>query len=244
MSRKPPTITVQYLKGDGSLHLEWDLDRFFPDPEDPDEVWIELPAGPVTGPMDGREVREIDLPASTVQPYAGTVLGGSVVFKWTGPPDDVQGSAFAIALPGGGSPAPPAQVPFVPQLQVLAREPKTLRNENRITIGWASYSYNKGNIFWGPADQPRLHTHNIDPHGAKYSGTFTTDRPLRPRTAYRFTVQVTNGFEHRTVEAEITATSAANHISVRQFLRESGVPTPTGLRGALRGARSLRASMG
>ncbi|WP_330329879.1 hypothetical protein OHS33_09170 [Streptomyces sp. NBC_00536] len=93
-------------------------------------------------------------------------------------------------------------------------------------------------------DQPRLHTHNIVPHGANYSGTFTTDQPLRPRTAYRFTVQVTNGFEHRTVPSEATVTSAANIISVRQFLGASGVPTPTGLRGPLHGAHSLRGAMG
>ncbi|MEU7606178.1 hypothetical protein AB0B78_37435 [Streptomyces sp. NPDC040724] len=244
MSRKPPAISVLYLKDNGSLHLEWDLDRFFPDPEEPDEVWIEFPHGLVTGAMDGRTVRETDLPASVLQPYAGTVLGGSVVFKWSGPPDDVQGSAFSIPLPSGGTPGHTGQVPTVPVLQALARKPKTLQHENQIAIGWSSYSYNRGDIFWGPHDQPRLYTHNIDPHGANYTGTFKTDRPLRPRTAYRFTVQVTNGFEHRTVEAEITVTSAANFSSLRQFLGESGIRTPTGLRGALRGSHSLRASMG
>ncbi|MFJ7066796.1 hypothetical protein [Streptomyces sp. NPDC101115] len=242
-SRKPPVVTVVQLTDEGALHLEWDLDRFFPDPEEPDEVWVELPHGLATEPMDGA-VRETDVPAAQIQPYAGRVLAGSVVFKWAGPPDDVQGSAFPpVQVPGGGTPGHTGQVPSVPVLAIVAREPKTLQHENRITISWSSYSYNSGDVFWGPHDQPRLHTHNINPHGAHYSGTFTTDHPLRPRTAYRFTVRVTNGFEHRTVESEITVTSAANHSSVRRFLAESGVRTPTGLRGPLHGVRSLRAAM-
>ncbi|MFJ5307971.1 hypothetical protein [Streptomyces sp. NPDC088350] len=243
MSRKPPANIVGSFTDEGALHLEWDLDRFFPDPEEPDNVWVELPHGIATPIMDG-SVRSADLPKAALQPYAGTLVTGDVVFKWNGPPDDVQAGAFQVVVPGGGSPGNPEPVPRVPVLGLVDRQPRTLGHENLITISWASYSYTSGTIFWGPDDQPRHYSHGIDASGARYSGTFTTDHPLRPRTPYRFLVQVTNAFEHRTVEARITVESAANFTSVRQFLAASGVHTPTGLRRPLGRVRGLRAAMG
>ncbi|MET8681977.1 hypothetical protein ABZW18_31465 [Streptomyces sp. NPDC004647] len=242
MSRKPPTISALYLQNDGSLHIEWDLDSFFENPEEPDEVWVELPGGIVSEVMAGG-TRKFDVPAVVVEAYMGTVLNGSVVFKWNENPDNVQGSAFSYPLTSG-VPGQSGSTPSVPTVKLLERAPKTLQHENLITISWASYSYTRGNIIWGPQNNPRLFTHNIDPHGTVYSGEFTTDRPLAPQATYQFLVQVTNAFHNKTVETPIRVGSVANFSSVRQFLAASGIPTPAGLRGPLHGSHSLRASMG
>jgi hypothetical protein len=241
MSRKPPAITVQYLRPDGSVHLEWDLDSFFPDPEAPDQVWVEL-ANWISPPQSG-VTRSLDIPAAVVAQHPAGQITGSVVFRWIGPPDDVQGSPFYL-LTGSGDSSQPSGPP-VPDVKLLARSPKTTRSGNLITISWSSYSYNDGNIIWGPHQAPDSFRHSIQPSSAHYSGTFTTDQPLLPRETYVFRVQVKNSLSTNVwVQSRLSVIASDNFHSVRQFLLAGGVNPATTLRAALPGTSSLRSVMG
>lgn len=242
MSRKPPVITTIYMQSDGSLHLEWDLDRFFQDPELPDGVWVWID-GTVGELMPG-DTTSFDIPAAVLTTLAPvTAIVGSVVFKWNGPPDETQASAFTYPATGA-VPGHLGEAPTVPTVRLVSRGAKTLRRPNQITIAWDSYSYNSGAIIWGPPSSPRSFTHEFKPHGSVYSGQFTTDQPLTPRSEYVFLVQVTNSFHGRTVKTAITVGSEANIASLRRFLIESEVPPQTPLRELLPDSQSLRALLG
>jgi hypothetical protein len=99
MSHWPPKIVELSSTSDGALHVEWEIDSFFPDSEPPDEIWVVF--GSYVYTLD-KDAREIDIPSSALAPFAGTTAGGTVTFKWIGPPDDVQGSPFYVSVTSAG----------------------------------------------------------------------------------------------------------------------------------------------
>jgi hypothetical protein len=109
MSHWPPRIVGLSSTAEGALHVEWEVDSFFPDSEAPDETWVAfgLALTQVT------DATEIDIPGSVLAPFAGTTVGGAVTFKWIGPPDDLKGSPFYVSVGSGGHIDPPSS-PLAP----------------------------------------------------------------------------------------------------------------------------------
>jgi len=124
---------------------------------------------------------------------------------------------------------------------VVHVQPRTVHGPNNIKIAWQSNNYNDGNIFWGPASAPAAFRRSIRPVGEVYSGTFTTDSTLTPATQYVFKVEVRNTLHSPGwISTTVVVRSAADILSVRQFLLASGRPVATGLATLVGPARSLR----
>ena len=240
MSHWPPNITQWGETSDGSLEIAWEVDSFFPDSEPPDDVLVDLDA--VLYQDLGETGRSVTIPPKDLKRFQGTVLNVGVTFTWSGPPADSKVSSVSIQV---GSPIPvQGNGPSKPSVTIESTIPQTLHHPNQITLKWSSSSYNDGNILWGPIATPRIWSDSIKPKDDTYSGEWTTDRPLAPRTGYSFTVQVKNSLTTNAwVETTTAGRSAANFQSVRQFLSASGVKGPS-LRTAIGHAGSLRQTMG
>jgi hypothetical protein len=224
MSHWAPSITAWGLTSDGSLEIVWEVDSFYSDPEAPEDVSVDLDGIPYRDL--GAAGRSIAIPPKDLARFQGTVLVVDVTFKWLGPPDDTKASTVSIQI--GAPPGPPGNGPPQPTVTIKSALPQTLKHPNEITLTWSSYSYNDGNILWGPASTPRAWSHSIKPTQAKYS----------------FTVQVKNSFTTNVwVETTIAARSAANFRSIRLFLNASGVQGPS-LRAAIGHGGSIRQVMG
>lgn len=244
MARWAPSVTAVYPRTDGAVDIHWDLDRFFGDPEEPDEIRITTPHDS-TPPLPGSQ-RNYTLPKDVVALYAGGQLVGQVVFTWRGSPNEVLASAFAIGVPGkaSGSSGTTDYRPGMPVLTLVSRAAKTLRQENTITIRWSSSNLTRGRIVWGPSENPRANIHTFKQSGDNYVGQFTTDRPLIARTSYQFLVRVENTYHATSTESVIVVTSHDNHRSLKGFLAASGVSTPAGLRAYVAGGSNLRGVLG
>jgi hypothetical protein len=79
-----------------------------------------------------------------------------------------------------------------------------------------------------------------------YSGSFTTDVPLRPNVLYRFRAEVKNSLQDNVWHASaLDVGSARNFRSVGDFFRASSVSLANGLRHAMpAGTAGLRTLLG
>lgn len=240
MSHWPPSFTEYGSTSDGSIKIVWEVDSFFPDSEAPNDVLVDLDG--IQYQDQGPDGRSIEIPPKDLKPFQGQILNVGVTFKWSSPPAQPLVSTVSILV--GGPVAATGNGPSKPAVTIKSATAQTLKHPNQIILGWSSSSYNDGNILWGPISSPRMWSHSIKPKTDTYSGEWTTDRPLAPRTIYSFTVQVKNSLTTNVwVETTIAAKSAANFYSVREFLGASGVKGPS-LRTAIGHGGSLRQTMG
>lgn len=240
MSHWAPNITEWGETTDGSLTVSWEVETFFDDSEAPDDVVVQLDGAQYQDM--GAAGRTITIPPKDLKRFQGTVLNVTVVFVWSGSPNDSKASTVPVPISG----ATPTQGsgPTKPTVTIVSATPQTLKQPNQLTVGWSSNSYNDGNIVWGPISNPKLWSHSIKPKSAVYKGQWTTDQALVPHAAYSFTVQVKNSLTTNAwVETTIGAKSAANFHSLRQFLSASGV-SGSSVRTAFGHARSIRQAMG
>ena len=166
------------------MHLAWEVDSFFPDSESPDEQWAQL--GPTTLILD-KDDREVDFPANVLAQLAGMTVGGSVTFKWTGPPDDVKGSPFYVSVYAGGTfratTPPPSSERHAPVIRNMLAGPYT------ITIDWdAEQNYDFYNVRYGQVGIPPGQESQVEVRTSGQTGSFTADH-LRPGVSYHFSVQ-------------------------------------------------------
>lgn len=241
MARWPPSILSVLPTSDGGVEVKWEVDTFFGDSEEPEKVLIDLNGlqfSQLDGDEDSVEVSRDQLVALGTQ-----VVAISVTFWWSGPPSQELQSSVTVPVQTGGigpgnSGVNPAAKPVVTVEHVQRR---TVQSLSSIKIAWRSNNYNDGNIFWGPASAPRAFARNIRPVGENYQGTFTTDRALTAATVYVFTVEVRNTLHSPTwIATSVAVRSAADFLSVRQFLIASGTPLSASLRSIVGVGRSVR----
>jgi hypothetical protein len=175
-----------------------------------------------------------------------------------GAPDDTIGGdywetfcIFANFATHGSDSHTRKPIPIVALRQARA---KTLRDPNRLDISWVvppwsdgDNSYHAFNVRWYPAGAPQSAVQqNVNSGGT--NGLWTC-APLSPNTEYAIGVQGEDTWAYvHYVESDwgvLTARSADNHHSLREFLADSGVDGGSGVRRILgNGARSLREIMG
>lgn len=230
MTRRPPSILSIASTAEGGLEVKWEVDTFFADSEPPEKVLIDLNGIPFKQ-LDGDE-DSVEIPAETITALGAQVIAIGVIFWWSGVPPEEQQSVVSVPVGTGGGGAGntgvfPAKKPVVTIVKV---QPRTVNSASSITIAWESNNYNDGNIFWGPKNAPAAFRHNIRPQGEVYSGTFTTNQALSAATEYVFKVEVRNTLHSPTwISTTVFVRSAADTLSVRQFLLTSGKPVTTGL---------------
>ena len=240
MTRRPPSILSIASTAEGGLEVKWAVDTFFPDSAPPEKVLIEL-NGLEFKALDGDE-DSVEIPAATITSLGAQVIAIGVIFWWSGSPPEEQQSVVSVPVGSGGGGGGntgvfPARKPVVTIVNV---QPRTVNTASSITIAWKSNNYNDGNIFWGPKNAPAAFRHNIRPRGEVYSGTFKTNQPLSAATEYVFKVEVRNTLHSPTwISTTIIVRSAADTLSVRQFLFTSGKPVTTGLAAVVGPAKSV-----
>jgi hypothetical protein len=244
--QRAPSITLYSYDSNSALTVTWEIDSFFPSSEAPDDVSIEI--NNLTYKKNlGSNARSIVIPAVDLARLPGVEIGFTVVFEWIGTPSNAQRASVNIPLLGRGG--QPANVRLnAPIVTVVAIGPQTLSHPNQITISWVSNNYTSGQIIWGKVGESK-HLLDFEP-GKKgrepdYTGKFTTDIPLLPRTMYEFTVQVRNSFEGTGfLPTTIAVRSSPNFISLKAFLKASAVPSFGNLKVLLKHGGSLRNTMG
>jgi hypothetical protein len=230
MTRRPPSILSVASTAEGGLEVKWEVDTFFADSAQPEKVLIDLNGVPYKE-LDGDE-DSVEVPASKIASLGVQVIAISVSFWWAGPPAEEQQSVVSVPIQTGGAGGGntgvfPAAKPIVTVVHV---QPRTVNSASNIKIAWKSNNYNDGNIFWGPKNAPAAFRRNIRPVGEVYSGTFITNQPLSPATEYVFKVEVRNTLHSPTwISTTAIVRSAADTLSVRQFLLTSGRPVTTSL---------------
>jgi len=240
MTRRSPNILSIASTAEGGLEVKWEVDSFFADSEPPEKVLIDLNSVPFKQ-LDGDE-DSVEIPAETITALHVQVVAVQVIFWWSGSPPEEQQSVVTVPVQTGGggggqSGVFPAKKPVVTIVKV---QPRTVNSASSITIAWSSNNYNDGNIFWGPKNAPEAFRQNIRPRGEVYSGTFTTNQPLSAATEYVFKVEVRNTLHSPGwISTTIIVRSAANTLSVRQFLLTSGKPVTTGLATVVGPTRSV-----
>ena len=241
MTRRPPSILTVASTAEGGVEVTWEVDTFFADSAAPEKVLIDLNGVPFDQ-LDGDET-SAEIPAAALTALGTPVVAISVSFWWSGSPAEEQQSVVSVPVAtdgtgGGNAGVLPAARPVVTVVHV---QPRTVHGPNNIKIAWQSNNYNDGNIFWGPASAPAAFRRSIRPVGEVYSGTFTTDSTLTPATQYVFKVEVRNTLHSPGwISTTVVVRSAADILSVRQFLLASGRPVATGLATLVGPARSLR----
>ena len=240
MTRRPPSILSIASTAEGGLEVKWEVDTFFADSAPPEKVLIDLNGAPFKE-LDGDE-DSVEIPAATITALGAQVIAISVIFWWSGSPPEEQQSVVSVPVQtggggGGNTGVFPAKKPIVTIVNV---QPRTVTSASSITIAWKSNNYNDGNIFWGPKNAPAAFRQNIKPRGEVYSGTFTTNQALSAATDYVFKVEVRNTLHSPGwISTTIIVRSAADTLSVRQFLLTSGKPVTTGLAAVVGPARSV-----
>jgi hypothetical protein len=185
MSHWPPKIKESSATSGGGLHVVWEVDSSFSDSESPDEQWAQL--GHTTLILD-KDDREVDFPADAFAHAAGTTVGGSVTFKWTGPPDDAKGSPFYVSIYADGtltatSTPPASSEHHAPVIRNMLAGPYT------ITIDWdADQNYDLYNVRYGDVTDPPDQELQAEVRTSGQTGSFTADH-LRPGAHYHFSVQ-------------------------------------------------------
>lgn len=243
MANRPPDITT-WSWNDGTLTVNWEVDTFFGDSSDPDDVSVELDNATYKDHL-GADARSIVIPSKDLAGLPPS-FSVTVVFEWP-EENDSQGSSINLEKPASFQPGDPGS-PQKPTLGVVAISPKTIQNANQITISYTSYSYTEGEIDWGISGSAPSFKHPFTPGyngpNVDYSGQFTTDQTLQPGAKYSFDVWVRNDQGTNTpVSSTITVSSAQNYHSVRNFLVASGATFPASLR-TLGLVGGLRSSMG
>jgi hypothetical protein len=227
MTRRPPSILSVVPTGAG-LEVRWEVDSFFDDSAQPEQVLIELNGVPFAQ-LEGDE-ESVEIPQAALEALRTTSVGISVTFWWNGDPPEEQQSSVIVTLASAGTGAGSSGA-VRPAVTVVGVQPRTLRAPNTITIAWRSDNYNDGNIFWGTEAAPRAFQRSIRPRGTIYHGTFTTDRPVLPKTNHVFAVEVRNTHHSPDwLRTTVVVRSAPNFASLRRFLGASGVSVPASLR--------------
>jgi hypothetical protein len=240
MTRRPPSILSIASTAEGGLEVKWQVDTFFPDSAPPEKVLIDL-NGLQFKELDGDE-DSVEIPAATIAALGAQVIAISVIFWWSGSPPEEQQSVVTVPVQtggggGGNTGVFPAKKPIVTIVNV---QPRTVTSASSITIAWKSNNYNDGNIFWGPKNAPAAFRQNIKPKGEVYNGTFTTNQPLSAAIEYVFKVEVRNTLHSPGwISTTIIVRSAADTLSVRQFLLTSGKPVTMGLAAVVGPTRSV-----
>jgi len=240
MTRRPPSILSIASTAEGGLEVKWEVDTFFADSAPPEKVLIDLNGAPFKE-LDGDE-DSVEIPAATITSLGAQVIAIGVIFWWSGSPPEEQQSVVTVPIQtggggGGNTGVFPAKKPIVTIVNV---QPRTVTSASSITIAWKSNNYNDGNIFWGPKNAPAAFRQNIRPRGEIYSGTFTTNQALSATTEYVFKVEVRNTLHSPDwISTTIIVRSAADTLSVRQFLLTSGKPVTTGLAAVVGPAKSV-----
>ena len=240
MTRRPPSILSIASTAEGGLEVKWAVDTFFPDSAPPEKVLIDLNGAPFKE-LDGDE-DSVEIPAATITSLGAQVIAIGVIFWWSGSPPEEQQSVESVPVQtggggGGNTGVFPAKKPIVTIVNI---QPRTVTSASSITIAWKSNNYNDGNIFWGPKNAPAAFRQNIKPKGEVYNGTFTTNQALSAATEYVFKVEVRNTLHSPGwISTTIIVRSAADTLSVRQFLLTSGKPVTTGLAAVVGPARSV-----
>ena len=229
MTRRPPSILSIASTAEGGLEVKWEVDTFFADSAPPEKVLIDLNGAPFKE-LDGDE-DSVEIPVATITSLGAQVIAIGVSFWWSGSPPEEQQSVVSVPVQtgggGGNTGVFPAKKPIVTIVKV---QPRTVTSASSITIAWKSNNYNDGNIIWGPKNAPEAFRRNIRPVGEVYSGTFTTNQALSAATEYVFKVEVRNTLHSPTwISTTVIVRSAADTLSVRQFLLTSGKPVTTGL---------------
>ena len=240
MTRRPPSILSVASTSEGGIEVTWEVDTFFANSAAPEKVLIDL-NGVQFDVLDGDET-SVEIPAATIAAFGTPVVAISVSFWWSGSPAEEQQSVVSVPVQTGGTGGNTGVLPAArPIVTVVHVQPRTVHGPNNIKIAWQPNNYNDGNIFWGPASAPAAFPRSIRPVGEVYSGTFTTDRALTSATQYVFKVEVRNTLYSPTwISTTVLVRSAADTLSVRQFLLASGRPVTTGLASLVGPARSLR----
>ncbi len=103
MSRHAPT-PPQLMVQESSLLIEWDIDRFFPESEEPDRIILIFSAGDSTVErfLDSSE-RSVELSAELLRPLAGMILTIIIGFQWgQDPPLMTAGAIYLPKVDEGG----------------------------------------------------------------------------------------------------------------------------------------------
>jgi len=237
-----------FSSADGGFDVQWGVDTFFPDSDEPEKVFVDL-NGLTFKELDADQ-DSVEVPLAVINALGSPTVTVSVSFVWSGPPaEELQSSVVMPVGTGavtGNAGVFPAMKPIV---TLVGIQPRTANKPSAITIAWRTNNHNDGNIFWGPASAPRSFVRNIRPANASVtSGTFTTDRPLTANTQYFFTVEVRNTLHSRqwlatTVVAKLAteAPAVVRTSSLRQFLQQTGRPLTSSLAAVVGPTRSLRA---
>ena len=250
MTRRPPAILGVWSAADGGFEVRWEIDQFFADSAEPEQVRIDLNGVPFDV-LDGDEV-SIEVPAATVAALAVAVVVVSVSFLWSGSPAEEQQSSVSVPVQSGAVSGNAGVLPAMkPVVTLVGVQPRTAVTPSSIAIAWKSNNYNDGNIFWGPSEAQRRFTRNIrPPNDSVSSGVFTTDQPLIAGTPYFFTVEVRNTLHSSTwisttvvVRSATEAPARTITFSVRQFLQNSGRSVTSSLAGLVGPARSVRSML-
>jgi hypothetical protein len=240
MTRWPPTILSVVSTAEGGIAVTWEVDSFFADAAAPEKVLVDL-NGLLFEELDGEET-SIEIPAETLAALGTPMVAISISFWWSGSPPEEKQSSISVPLQtGGAGPGAAGVLPAAKPVVTLVRvRPRTVLSASTIEIAWQSNNYNDGNILWGPASAPTDFRRSIRPRGEVYSGTFVTDQPLAAATPYLFKVEVRNTLHSPTwLSTTIVVRSAADTLSVREFLLASGTAVTTGLATVVGPSRSL-----
>jgi len=228
MTHRPPSILSASSTADNGIEVKWEVDAFFVDSAQPEKVRIDLNGVPFKE-LDGDE-NSVEIPAAAIVAAGTPVLVIGVSFLWSGSPGDEQQSVLSLPVQTSSSNNAGVRPTKKPVVMLVHVQKRTAQTASNIEIAWVSDNYNDGNIFWGPANAPTSFKRNIKPIGEVYNGKFTTNQPLSPATPYVFKVEVRNTLQSPTwISTTIIVKSAADTLSVRQFLQASGRPVSTGL---------------
>lgn len=160
MPGKPPQITNLSFGADGTLTVAWSLDTFFVEQTAPTAV--EFGLGVVASKMwAGAEIGEgidgsYDVDWSSLRPYAGQILPGSVVYRWSDAPAGDQSAGFTVYIPPVGAGGAAKVAKHEPVLMTVGgRWPRTwdgrsLGSQNRMQINWhCAEPFTSASMTWG-----------------------------------------------------------------------------------------------
>jgi hypothetical protein len=180
LSRNPPA-NVHATAQEGSVLVEWEVDSFFPDPEPPHHIIVELGAGGPNKGLDGDE-RSVELTAEELTPFAGTTVVVNVGFQWDGGVPLWSTIDFSIPARGEG----PVFRPPVPSGKPAPGSLRFFWDSNRlfVLLQWENpISYDKILVRWGLKDGGAI---QFDRGGG---ATNADCGPIHPNRTYVFMVK-------------------------------------------------------